>query len=692
MWQASCNGQTTSTKMTNPTHTNALIHESSPYLLQHAHNPVNWFPWKDEALTKARTEDKLMIVSIGYAACHWCHVMEHESFEDTTVARFMNEHFVSIKVDREERPDVDDIYMSAAFMISGSGGWPLNAIALPDGRPVYAGTYYPKDQWLQVLEFYARAFKENRSGLEKQAGQLTEGIRSTDIVPRLETKKTFEKSLLDSLVTGLLSRFDWRHGGQSGHPKFPMPNNYLLLLRQHYHTGDANVLKAATVTLDNMANGGIHDHIGGGFARYSTDQYWKAPHFEKMLYDNGQLVSLYAEAYQLTHDDLYRRVVHETLEWIEREMTSHEGGFYSSLDADSEGEEGTYYVWTSDALDGLLGADAALFSDYYSVKKAGNWERGKNILHVTASTEDIAKRHNLTVEQLTKRLGIAKRTIFEARNKRERPALDDKILTGWNALMLEGYVDAYRVFGESKWLDAALRNADFLLKHAMQSDGRLTRNYKDGRSTINAFLDDYALLAEAFIALYQATFDEQWLHRAKQLTDYAIAHFFDPQSGMFFYTSDEDAPLIARRTELNDNVIPGSNSTMARVLFRLGNYYYNKDYTQKARQMVSNMLPYIQRSPSHNSNWGIVLSEFVNEPFEIAIVGDDWQKLLAEFNRSFLPDVLFLGGASEGSLELLQYKLVENETRIYVCYDKSCRFPVYEVADALEEMKAFDTR
>jgi uncharacterized protein YyaL (SSP411 family) len=670
--------------------TNKLIGETSPYLLQHAHNPVNWYPWGDEALTKAQAENKLMIISIGYAACHWCHVMEHESFEDTGVAAYMNTHFVSIKVDREERPDVDDIYMNAAYLVSGGGGWPLNAIALPDGRPVYAGTYFKKDEWLQVLDYYQRAFAENRDALERQAKQITDGIRALDVVPLSKPHSEFELDSLSLFTTQLLSTFDWTWGGRMGSPKFPMPHNYLYLLRDHYHTGNPKSLEAVKTTLDRMARGGIYDHLGGGFARYATDDKWRIPHFEKMLYDNGQLVSLYAEAYNLTKEAGYRRVVEETLDWISREMISPEGGFYSSLDADSEGEEGKYYVWTEAELSGLLGDNVELFNAYYAVTSRGNWEKGVNILYVGSTLEDLAGRFDLTPQQIEERVAKCKATLLEARSKRVRPRLDDKVLTGWNALMLKGYVDAYRSLGNPSYLETALRNANFLVKYMMQKDGRLNRNFKEGRSTINAFLEDYALLADAFTELYQVTFDETWLHRARQLVDYALAHFHNAETGMFYFTSDEDPELIARKTELNDNVIPGSNSTMARNLYRLGLYFYDLDYIKRSRQMLSNMMPYLRQGPSHNTNWGILLSEFIREPYEIAIVGDEWPEIVSEFNKLYLPDVLWLGGASEGTLELLESKLVEGETRIYVCHEQMCRFPVFNVSDALEEMKNFE--
>ncbi len=671
-------------------YTNHLINESSPYLLQHAHNPVNWYPWGDEALQKAQKEDKLLIISIGYAACHWCHVMEHESFEDTAVARLMNENFVSIKVDREERPDIDNIYMNAAYLVTGRGGWPLNVIALPDGRPVYAGTYFPKENWMSMLTYYRDLYRTNRNAMIQQAAQITQGIRGIELIPKNSAPPEFTKEDLQKATDLFLETFDKNRGGRQGSPKFPMPNNYRFLLQYHHLTGSIPALDAVTTTLDNMARGGIYDHIGGGFARYSTDNKWLVPHFEKMLYDNGQLVSLYSKAWQLTKNPLYARVVKQTLEFIHREMTSPEGGFYSSLDADSEGEEGKYYVWEKSELDSLLGKDAALFEAYYNVSASGNWEHGKNILHVTESLADVAKRFGMEEAEAADILKRGRETLLAARMKRVPPARDDKILTSWNALMMMGYIDAYRAFGNNDWLEAAKKNAWFILKKQMQPDGRLNRNYKDGISSINAFLDDYALTAEAFIDLYQATFDEAWLERAHKLADYAIAHFHDEQSGMFYYTSDQDPALIDRKMEVSDNVIPASNSSMAKVLYELGMYYFNKDYLAMASQMLNNVKEQTLANPGYYNNWLILMLMHVNEPYEVAILGPDCVKLRQAFDEHYLPDVLFSGGTEEGSLELLQYRLVPGQTTIYVCQQKTCQFPVTEVSEALRQMHVKD--
>ncbi|MEM6967468.1 MAG: thioredoxin domain-containing protein, partial [Bacteroidota bacterium] len=479
--------------------TNQLINESSPYLLQHAHNPVDWYPWGEAALAKARAENKMMIISIGYAACHWCHVMEHESFEDTLVSNIMNENFINIKVDREERPDVDDVYMTACQLASGRGcGWPLNAFAMPDGRPVWAGTYFPKEEWTKILNNFIKLKEEKPDDLEQFAQQLEQGIQSQDDIVRNTSNQSFSKGKLNSVASNFLDNMDMKKGGRKGAPKFPMPNNHEFLLSYHYLTNNQKALNAVTTTLDKMAYGGIYDHLGGGFARYSTDADWIVPHFEKMMYDNGQLVSMYAKAFQFTRNPLYRSVISETLEWVRKEMTNSEGAFYSSLDADSEGEEGKFYVWQKEEIDSLLGEELSpMFNEYYEVEKKGNWENGKNILYRKNSSSTLARKFKLSVGDLEGKITQGKTLLLRERKKRIRPGLDDKILTAWNALMLKGYTDAYRALGREAYLNAAVKNANFLIKNMMQEDYRLNRNYKDGKSVINAFLDDYALLIDA---------------------------------------------------------------------------------------------------------------------------------------------------------------------------------------------------
>ncbi len=668
--------------------TNRLISESSPYLLQHAHNPVNWYPWGEEAFGKAKAENKLLIVSIGYAACHWCHVMEHECFEDEEVAEFMNAHFVSVKVDREERPDVDQVYMNAVQLIAGNGGWPLNVICLADGRPVYGRTYFPKPRWLLVLKEVLDFVMKNPGEAEAQAKSLTEGIRGSELIRENPQPAGFSMNDLKMIFSNWRRGIDFIEGGLNRAPKFPMPVSWEFLLQYHFLSGDADALSAVTTTLQKMADGGIYDQIGGGFARYSTDAYWKVPHFEKMLYDNAQLVSLYSKAFQATGNPNFKSVVYETLGFIKREMTSAEGAFYSSLDADSESEEGKFYVWKYDELKNLLNKDFDLTADYFSVSKEGNWEQGKNILYRSAPMQTVADRFNLTADEVGKKISAVREKLLEERSKRIRPALDDKILTSWNALMLKGYVDAYRAFGETEFLASAVKNAEFILQNLKKQGRRLDRNFKNGRSSINGFLDDYAFTIDAFIDLYQATFDEKWLLEALSLTSYVLEHFYDERSGMFFYTSDLDPALVARKMEIADNVIPSSNSAMAKNLFALGKMFYNDAFIEKSRRMLNNVKQDAQSGGAYYANWDMLMAWFVSGTWEVAIAGNDCSSVRSEIDKHYLPDVFLCGGKSEGSLPLLQGKFIAKQTTIYTCRDKICKMPVNGVAEALVQMRS----
>ena len=670
---------------------NALIHENSPYLLQHAHNPVDWHPWNDEALSKAKQENKLLIISIGYSACHWCHVMEHESFEDSLVASIMNEHFLPIKVDREERPDVDDVYMSAAQLITGRGGWPLNAVAMPDGRPVWAGTYFPKDQWVDILNKFVELKENEYDKLEDSAEQLTSGISSYDDIELVQTEQEYTTDLIAELSRKFLSHIDMERGGRTGAPKFPIPNNWEYLLKYADKSGDTEAIAAVTTTLNNMADGGIYDQVGGGFARYSVDDVWKVPHFEKMLYDNSQLVSLYAQAYQKTQNPTYKRIVTETLGYIAREMRAPDGGFYSSLDADSEGEEGKFYVWSNEQIDEALAGSPhiAMIKDLYTVSQNGNWEHGNSILHTTLATNLIAEKYNMSEAELYEKLPDIKSKLLSYRANRVRPGLDDKILTSWNALMIKGYIDAYRAVGDPEYLDEAILNAHFILDKQMSDDGRLNRNYKDGSSKINAFLDDYANLIQTMINLYQVTLDQSWLTLSKDMTDYTIEHFYNDQNGMFNYTSDLDAALVSSTIELVDKEIPASNSVMARNLNVLSEIYYNKDYQDKAEQMLRNMMPQITGidEPNFYSNWLQLVFDFAYPPYEVVVMGETALNMTHELMAEYTGNTIFLGDIQENDLPLLKYKYVPDETKIYVCQNKSCKFPVKEVAKARELMK-----
>ena len=668
-------------------YTNALIHETSPYLLQHAHNPVDWYPWGKEALDKAKKENKMLLISIGYAACHWCHVMEHESYEDTTVANIMNANFVCIKVDREERPDVDQVYMNAAYLINGNGGWPLNALAMPDGKPFFAGTYFPKENWIQLLKYFSNLYKTDRAKLEEQAENVSKGIRDIENVPMNNSAVIFNMKTLDDMFSTFQNRIDLVKGGTKGTMKFPMPATWEYLLQYHYLSGNSEALKAVETTLDNMAKGGIYDQVGGGFSRYATDSLWHAPHFEKMLYDNAQLISLYSHAFQLSENPLYKKIVYETIDFVKRELTSPVGGFYSSLDADSEGKEGKFYVWRKEEIQNILGNDAGLFDEYFGITESGNWESGENIPDINMGEKNLEKKYDLTHDELVGKIDSLKNVVFEERKKRIRPGTDDKILTSWNSLMDKGLIDAYRAFGDKSFLSVAKINLDFLLKNIEIKNGGLYRNYKNGESTINAFLDDYAFMINALISYYQVSFDKSYLQKANDLSSYVEEHFFDKASGMFFYTDDQYSNLIARKMEVSDNVIPSSNSEMAKNLLLLSLYFENKKYEDQSLQMVKNVSDDIQKSPGYYGNWAQVMALEIRSPYEVAIVGNDWQQKLTQLQKKYLPNTIYLGGDSESGLPLLENKLVKGKTMIYVCENKTCQRPVEEVSEAMKQIK-----
>lgn len=682
--QSSLNSQTMQKK---PQFTNALINETSPYLLQHAHNPVNWVAWGPEAFEKARNENKLVLISVGYAACHWCHVMEHESFEDTTVAQIMNANYVCIKVDREERPDVDNIYMNAVQLITGRGGWPLNCFALPDGRPFYGGTYFPKQQWIQVLNGLHETYQTKPEEIEKYATQLKEGIVKMNLIEPVDGQPEFSVQTLTEMVLNWSRGFDSKYGGNNYAPKFPMPNNYQFLLRYGALTHDVKAIKHVKHTLKQMAYGGIYDQIGGGFARYSTDAQWKAPHFEKMLYDNAQLVSLYAEAFQATKDSLYKQVVYETLEFIERELTDVEGGFYSSLDADSEGEEGKFYVWKIEELKALLSEDEfSVCEKYYNLNAKGKWEHENYILLRHHDDDQVAKELNLSLSQLNEKVAQIKSTLMKARDQRIRPGLDDKILTSWNALMISGFCDAARVFNDENLKTMAEQQMAFLLENQWRDDGGLNHNYKKGVSTINGYLEDYSLVIEALIKCYENTFNEDYLKKASDLTDYAFLHFFNQESGMFYFTSNQDDPLVARSYETTDNVIPASNSVMARNLFYLGQLYDRNEWIEISNRMLHTVQGDFNKNATSYSNWGMLLLHHTHPYFEVAFTGDNYLSFNQQFHVYYLPNKLVMGADSSSKLPLFEGKFTD-ESMVYVCVNKACQRPVTAIEEAVKQMR-----
>lgn len=669
--------------------TNDLITETSPYLLQHAHNPVNWEAWHPEVLQRAKTQNKLLLISIGYAACHWCHVMEHESFENEEVAQVMNTNFINIKIDREERPDVDHIYMDALQLMTGSGGWPLNIVALPDGRPFWGATYVQKENWIKILGQLARTYQENPEKVTEYAMNLANGIKQSNLVPVIANAEILTTAALEKVVKDWSRHFDSHLGGYKRAPKFMMPVNLNFLL--HYGTAknDKNVLEYVNTTLTRMAWGGIFDQVAGGFSRYSVDTKWHVPHFEKMLYDNGQLVSLYSQAYAATGNKLYRQTVERTIDFLQNELTDENYGFYSSLDADSltpegELEEGAYYVWKEDELKSLLGANFPLFKDYFNINSYGHWEHGNYVLIRDATHDKIAEKHDIRPEELQKIITENLAVLSVERDKRERPRLDDKILTSWNGLMLKGLTEAYRYLGDEKYADLALKNAQFIENTMLQEDGSLFHNHKNGKSTINGYLEDYATVIDAYIGLYEVCTDEKWLNLAKKLTDYCLENFLDNESGLFFFTSKKDAFIIRRTLETTDNVVPASNSMMAKNLFKLSRFYFEKSYEDQAVLMVERMQENLTDNAQSHANW-LQLNLFMTQQFyEVAIVGKAYASTLLSLQENYLPNAIFAGTEKDSELPILKDRNSETQTLIYVCQYGSCKLPVSEISKALQ--------
>jgi uncharacterized protein YyaL (SSP411 family) len=664
---------------------NKLQHENSPYLKQHAHNPVHWFPWGQEALSKAKEENKLILISIGYSACHWCHVMERESFENEAIAETMNKFYVSIKIDREERPDIDQIYMIAVQLMTNAGGWPLNVICLPDGRPIYGGTYFKPHDWQSVLLQIAQMWEETPQTAIDYAERLTAGINKAERLPIAPIPEEYTLLDIKSVVLPWKEQFDFRDGGYRRAPKFPLPNNWLFFLRYATLAQDEETLNHVHFTLEKIANGGIYDHIGGGFARYSVDGKWHVPHFEKMLYDNGQLISLYSEAYQQQPNILYKKIVFETIEWAKREMLANNGGFYSALDADSEGVEGKFYTFDYNEFD-ILGEDADLAREYFNITKNGNWsEEQINIPFVDSSNNKLIQEAGFSEEDWYSYLKEIKSKLLAYRSNRVLPGLDHKQLTTWNALLLKGFVDAYQVFEDQDHLDLAI-NIAYFIEQECTFEGNLLHQPEDKNRKIDGFLDDYAFTIESYIALYEATFEEKWIERAKKLANKAIELFYDAEAKTFYYTSSNAEELIARKSEIMDNVIPASSSTIVRQLYRLGLLLDNENFTAIADQVFANVFPHIKSYGSAYSNWAIQLLEHHYGTNEIALTGEkavEWRKEID--SKQYIPNKIFLGG-TKSTLPLLINK-EHLESKAYLCRNKTCSLPQSSITQLLELIK-----
>ena len=666
---------------------NRLIHSQSPYLLQHAQNPVDWYPWGKEALAKAKNENKPILVSIGYSACHWCHVMEHESFEDDATAQIMNENFVCIKIDREERPDLDNIYMDAVQAMGLQGGWPLNVFLMPNQKPFYGGTYFPNQKWKGLLGNIADAFAKHEDQLAQSAEEFAANIG------RKETEKygiqtgEFEADAdeLMEVYVKLSDQFDPEWGGMNRIPKFPMPSIWSFLLDYGILSKSQKIKDQVYFTLKKIGAGGIYDHLRGGFARYSVDGEWFAPHFEKMLYDNGQLLELYAKAYQESQDDFFLEKIQETVAWLENEMLQEEGGFHSAQDADSEGEEGKFYTWTLAELQSLLPEDINWLTELYNLKPNGNWENGVNILFQTREYSEIWQAHGMTATDFYSKLKKIKQKLLETRNKRIHPGKDDKILSGWNGWMSAGLIEAFHASGNAQYLDLAKNNLQFI-QEKMMINGQLYRSYKNGIQYTPAFLEDYAAVIKSSISLYQATGQKTWIDLAMQLTDFCMSHFLDKSDGFFFFNDPTAEDLIANKKELFDNVIPASNSIMARNLHDLSLFTYNQEWADHSIKMISGMKDLVLREPGFLTNWAALYLEKLVPKAEIAIVGKGAENLAKALLASSQPNMVVAWSETvTDHLPIFEYKTADpaGNALIYVCFDKACQRPVETVEEAL---------
>ena len=677
--------------------TNRLANETSPYLLQHAHNPVDWFSWGEEAFAKAKAENKPILLSVGYSACHWCHVMEHESFENEEIAALMNDLFVNIKVDREERPDVDEIYMNAVQMLTGRGGWPMTVFLTPDGKPFYGGTYFPPVDrhnlpgFPKILTAVARAYTERPQDVEKATSQILENLEK--MTHRQESARQLQVETLANAAASLAQHVDHTHGGLGGAPKFPNSMVFALFLRHHHATGNELYLQMTTHTLRQMAEGGVYDHLGGGFHRYSVDERWLVPHFEKMLYDNALLTRLYVETYQVTQDPFFRQVVEEILAYVEREMLHPGGGFYSTQDADSEGQEGKFFIWSRDEVMRVLGDEVGeIFCRYYDVTDVGNFEH-HNILHPMLTREQLAKLFHRDEEEVTHLLDEAKRKLFAVRETRVKPGRDDKILTSWNGLMLSAFAEAYKVLGNSRYLEIARQTTDFLFTN-LYRDGRLLRSFKDGEAKFNAYLDDYAFFVAALIDLYEATFERAYLQRAVELMDTLLSGFWDEKEGSFFFTGSDHEALITRTKSAFDGSIPSGNSVAVFNLLRLSALTENQDYLTKAEQVLRLFYDAMEQNPFGFSNLLCALDFHLTRPQEIVLLGDKeapaTKEMLARIHGLFLPNKTLTccdphDPSAAVPTVLAGRTQIEGKLTVYVCHNFTCSLPVTEWG-ALKEL------
>lgn len=666
--------------------TNALIDETSPYLLQHAHNPVDWRAWSQEALDDAKKENKLVLVSIGYSSCHWCHVMEEETFENEEVAKVMNENFVNIKVDREERPDVDQIYQDFQRLTDGNTGWPLNVIVLPNGKPLYGGTYHSKDQWVEVLSRINEMYKNDPEEAAKYSDMVAAGIEEVNLIKPTDDFTSLTKNALEASIQKWKLNWDPEWGGNLGREKFMIPSNLDFLLDYAELTGDSEARAYVEKTLDKILLGGIYDHIGGGFFRYSTDNKWKVPHFEKMLYDNAQAIGLYSKAFKIFKKTEYRDAVMETIAFLEREMKNSEGGYYSALDSQSEGEEGKFYVWKEQELKSILNDDFELFASYYNITPEAEWEEGNYVLYKSLYDKDFLKEHSLSEAELKSAKLNWNEEMSQARENRIRPRSDDKIITSWNALLIKGLVTSYEAFGEKEHLERAEAVFDFIVKNSWHNE-QLVHSYKKGSKRKEGFLEDYVFLVDAGLRLYGVTMNTAYLHFAQNLNQNAVRRFSDQPTGMFKYNEEEE--LIAKIIKTDDGVIASPNAVMAHNLFRLGHLVYDTEMIDKSKKMLSSMVPAITESAASYSKWNALLLITTYPYYEIAVVGKNARVLLQDFQGKHVSNALLVGSTSDSELPLFKGRYSDDDTLIYVCQNTTCKLPVETVDEAIDQLKNF---
>ncbi|WP_298503681.1 thioredoxin domain-containing protein [uncultured Maribacter sp.] len=666
--------------------TNSLITETSPYLLQHAHNPVNWHAWSNTALENAKKEDKLVLVSIGYSSCHWCHVMEKESFEDEEVAKIMNANFVNIKVDREERPDVDQVYMTALQLIKGSGGWPLNVITLPNGKPIYGGTYHSKEEWIKVLEKISTLYKNDPKKANEYADMVSQGIQEANLITPSSDYESLTKKVAKESVENWKNVWDTKKGGDQSQEKFMLPSNLNFLLDYAILTGDKEVENHIKNTLNKIAFGGIYDFVGGGFYRYSTDPSWKVPHFEKMLYDNAQLLSVFSKAYGAFKEPIYKEVVYKTIEYLERDMKNPNGGYYAAMDADSEGEEGKYYVWKKEELENTLGEEFTEFKSYFNITSENIWEHKNYVLHRGITDAEFCTKNKIANSKLQASKELWKKLLLTERGKRIPPRLDDKIITSWNALLITGFTDAYNAFGDSSFLDMATKGITNLLNNSLKNN-ELRHSYKVNSKQVKGFLEDYTFLVDASINLYSATLDTKYLDLANSLNSKAMTSFSDDSSGMYRFNENKD--LIAQIIKTNDGVIPSPNAVMAQNLLRLGHLNYDKKFLDKSKSMVSAMVPMITPNASSYARWNSVLLNTTYTYYEIAVVGAKAKPLVKKLHNKYIPNTLLVGSTEDSKLPLFEGRYVPDGTYIYVCRDNSCKLPVETAEAAIKQLNGF---